>query len=476
MKGTAQALVLAAGRSSRFKTGRTKLVEKICGMEMIGYPLNVLEQSKIPTTVIVGFQSDEIKETAYKYHSNVSFASQEKPKGTGDAVLTSRPLWSKDHILIINGDMPLVTSEIVDSLFEAHHKNDAAMSFVTSDYKAPQCPYGRVIQKDGIVEIVEAKNFTGDPHEHCCINAGIYLCKRSFLEEHVDKISQNSVSQEWYLTDLAKIGSTTGHRVETVDAPFDRIRGVNTLYELWNAEQIIKDDITHYWMDHGVRFTGTHTIQLDKTVSIGSGSVIGAGVHLLGATTVGKNVTIDPFCIISDTHIEEYAHVKAHSVITDSDIKAHATVGPFAHIRTHSTINSHTTVGNFVEVKKSHLGQHTHAKHLTYLGDTTTGEHVNIGAGTITCNFDGRKKHQTIIGNYACIGSNNSLVAPISIGTGAYTGAGSVLTCDVPDHALALGRARQINKDQYAKKYLSTDKKNSFIGALKSTEQCETEK
>jgi len=477
-----QAIILAAGKSSRFNTGKTKLVEKICGQEMIAYPISLLEQLTIPITVVVGFQKELVQETISQYSKTpVQFITQVEQLGTGHAVQCTRSMWDRDHILILNGDMPLITQEIITGLYHQHIQTQSAVTFVTSHNPDPSNgAYGRVITKDGKIEIVEAKDFTGDSNDHCCINAGIYLMRRDFLQATIDELNTQNASREFYLTDLIGIATQKGLMVSTVAAPFDRVRGINTFQELWAAEQIKKSELIKYWMDRGVRFSGAQMVHIDLNVTIGAGTYIGCGVHLLYGTKVGRNCKIDEFSSLENTVAHDNVVVHAHSIVKDSILGANSQIGPFAYIREQSTIGSNTIIGNFVEIKNSIIGDFTKAKHLTYLGDAHLGNRVNIGAGTITCNHDGVRKHKTIIQDDAYIGSNNSLVAPIIIEKHAYTAAGSVITQDVPQDALAIARARQVNKEGYAKKTriklaARSSEDNSFVGATKTKHEKQTD-
>lgn len=446
-------IILAAGKSTRCNSGRTKLAERICGQKMILYPTKLFEELHIPTIVVVGHQKEYITDIISKNHkNNITFVTQEKQLGTGDAVACTKQFWQQDHLIIMNGDMPLVTKDIIEDLYNKHITSKAAISFVIAHNPDPTSgSYGRIMKNNGHIKIIESKDFTGDMHEHCCVNAGIYILSKKFLTEHIKKLTNLNASKEFYLTDLIKIASEKKLIVTTVTAPFDQIRGINTYQELWAAEQIKRSELIKYWMDHGVRFSVAQNVHIDLNVSIGAGSYIGCGVHLMGNTIIGKNCKIHEFSSIDNTTLKDDVIIYAHCIVKDTHIETHTHIGPYAHISEQTTIGAHTTIGNFVEITKSTIGNHTKAKHLCYLGDASIGSHVNIGAGTITCNNDGSKKHQTIIENHAYIGSNNSLVAPVTVHEKAYTGAGSVITQDVPANALAIARARQVNKKEYAK-------------------------
>lgn len=468
-----QAIILAAGKSTRFNTGRTKLLEKICGQEMILYTTRLLEQLNIPITVVVGYQKDAIQEIINRRHHTINFAIQDEQCGTGHALMCTKLVWDREHILILNGDVPLATTDIIENLYEKHLATHADVSFVTAHNADPVIGgYGRVVKTADAIRVVEARDFDGDANEHCCINAGIYLVRKQFLQQCINDFVQNEKTREFYITDLIRIASDQKRTVTTVSAPFDRVRGINTLQELWAAEQIKRSELIKYWMEKGVHFSVAQNVHIDLDVTIGSGSYIGCGVHLLMGSTIGKNCKIQEFSSVEGSHIGDNCDILPHCIIKDSSIGSNCIVGPFAHVREHSAVADHVMLGNFVEIKRSTLGKGTHAKHMTYLGDAHIGAHVTIGAGTITCNYNGLTKHQTIIHDNAFIGSNNTLIAPVTIEKDAYTAAGSVISENVPAQALAISRARQVNKEGYA--HQLRDSKGeadptmlSYIGVIK---------
>lgn len=473
-----QAIILAAGKSTRFNTGKSKLVEKICGQEMILYPTKLLEQLHIPAIIVVGFQKEAVIDTIQKNHQQTvfEFVTQETQNGTGHAVQITQKLWSATHILIINGDVPLVTPHIIQELYETHQRTHAAISFVTAHCPDTSLGYGRVVEQNGKKQIIEAKDFSLDPEEYCCINAGIYLVRRDFLETFIHTLDTHNAKKELYLTDLVARASEQGLTVNTITAAFDTIRGINNFKELWAAEQVKRAEIISNWMHNGVRFALAQTTHVDLDVSIGSNTTIGTGVQLYAGTRIGKDCIIGDYAIIARSSINDKVTVHPFTVISDSQVETGAQVGPFAHIRNHSTIGSNSVIGNFVETKKTSIGNHTKAKHLSYLGDAKIGDNVNIGAGTITCNHNGVKKNTTIIHDGAYIGTNNSLVAPVIIGKDAYTAAGSTITEHVPAEALAIGRSRQVNKEGYAKKLRARAQQENqqhqpFIAAIKTAEE-----
>jgi len=463
-----QAIILAAGRSSRFNTKQSKLVEKVCGQEMVIYTTKLLESFNIPTTVVVGYQKEAVEKLINSYHPNVNFVHQKEQLGTGHAVMCTKDYWTQENLLILNGDVPLISQELITDLYAKHIEQNATITFVTAYNIDPSInAYGRVVKTDNQIEIIEAKDDTHDRKDTYCINAGIYLINRSFLQNAINELQKSKVTGELYITDLIHNASQKGLVVETLNVPFDSIRGINTLEELWVAEQIKKAELIKNFMKLGIRFQAPQTNNIDVNVCIGSGSFVGSGVHIYGNTQIGQNVKIEPYSILENVILEDNVTVNSHTIIKNSCIKSNAQVGPFAHVADNCTISSQTTVGNFVEIKRSFLGNNTKAKHLSYIADAQIGENVNIGAGTITCNYNGITKEKTIIEDNVCIGSNNSLVAPIIIGKDSFTAAGSVLTKNVPANALAIARAYQTNKEDYAKKL----KEPSFFAAKKSEKQ-----
>ena len=456
-----QAIILAAGKSSRFNTGRTKLLEKMCGQELILYPIKAIESLSVPTIVVVGHQKEEIQQTITStIGDSATFIHQEEAHGTAHAILTTRDRWYKDHLLIMHGDMPLVTSTLLQDLYQQHIEHKAAISFVIAHNADPALGgYGRVLKQEKKINVLESTTY--DAHELCCVNAGIYIVEKNFLETVIQELELRESHKECTFSSIINIASEQGLMIHTINAPFDYVRGINTLQELWATEHIKRSELIKYWMECGVHFPSAHTVQIDLPVTIGSGSYIGSGVHLTGKTIIGNSCTIHEFSSIDSSIISDETTIFAHSIIKDSYVGTHAKIGPFAHIKEQSSIGNHCVIGNFVEIKKSSLESHTKAKHLSYLGDAIIGSNVNIGAGTITANHNGVTKNKTTIKDKAYVGAHSTLVAPITLGEGAFTAAGSVITHDVPANALALGRARQVIKEGYAQKMKERASKNS---------------
>ena len=447
-----QAIVLAAGKSSRFKTKKSKLLFNICGRSMIMYPVKALEALNIPTTIVLGHQADAVRQEVTQHaQAGIQFALQVEQKGTGDAVACSRTTWNQENILILYGDTPLITPSLITELIEIHHTSKATISFCTTFVIDP-AGYGRVLEKDGKIEIVEEKNCSHDQRQINRINTGVYIMKRAFLENNIDKIAKNQLTGEVYFVDLIKMACDQGLGVTVQPVAYDYVRGVNTLQDLWEVEQIKRSEFIKHWMSEGVRFELAQSIHIDINVKIGSGSFIGTGAHLIGDTVIGEDCFVGAFSIIENSKIGINTQIQPHTFIQDSSIGEEVQIGPFARVRGNSEIGNDVQIGNFVEIKATSIGDHSRTKHLSYLGDATIGKSVNIGAGTIICNYDGVKKNRTIIEDNAFIGSNNTLIAPVTIGKGSYTAGGSTINENVPAGSLAIGRSRQQLKEGYAEK------------------------
>jgi len=476
-----QAILLAAGRSSRFKRKKSKLLSKICGRAMVIFPLKVLNKLNIPVTAVINYQGDEIKEEVKREKiKDINFVSQIDAKGTASAVLSSKEHWSAKNILVLNGDVPLITKELISDLMEKHEKNNASVSLLSTYVLNPK-GYGRIVENNGKVRIYEEKDCPEEFKNSNKINVGVYLFKRTFLQKYLEKLEKSPVSGEFYLTDLIAFASDKNLGVQDVPASFDEVRGVNDLQELWAVDQILRSNLIKHWMRNGVRFELAQNIHVDIDVEIGAGSFIGTGAHIIGGSKLGEECIVGAFSIIKNSKLGEGVFVDYHSIVQDSVIGKGAEVGPFARLRNGVSLGENAVVGNFVEVKNSKISTNTKVKHMAYVGDASVGKNVNIGAGTVFCNYDGKKKHRTIIEDDVFVGSNDTLIAPVKISKGAYTAAGSTITKDVPSGSLAIARPIQENKDGYASRIkgriegptkeeapVKTTKKFHFIGAVKT--------
>lgn len=328
-----QAIILAGGISERFQTGKTKFIEKICGTEMILYPINLLQSLNIPTTLVIGQQSQQIKQIVHDHASNVQFTLQEQPFGTGHATQITQPLWNQNNILIMNGDIPLITPDIINKLYRKHTKSDADISFITAhtmDVDATK--YSRVVIDNKQIKVTEEPTSEVNEANQCCISAGIYLAKREFLEEFIHKLEKNKITGEYYLPELIQIASQNHKKIITTQVSLDIVRSIDTLADLWAVEHIKRSELLQHWMTHGVRFASTLNVQLDTNVRIEPGCHIGSGVMLLGATTIKKNSSIGAYSHIENSIIEEGVTIPAHIIITNSIVTKSMHLKPFTHI------------------------------------------------------------------------------------------------------------------------------------------------
>lgn len=344
MYSSIQAIILAAGKSTRFNTEKTKLAETICGQAMILFSTKLLAQLNIATTVVVGYQQEIVQNIITQEHTEpIEFIVQEKQEGTGHALACTQSCWKNDHILVLNGDVPLITADLINSLYQEHIAQNAAISFIiscTTDDNGKN--YGRVVKKENSIAIVEAKDFSGDIREHCCINAGIYLIKKDFLKNYIEALDDNNASKEFYITDLVKIASTNNFPVVTVKATFDTVRGINTFQELSEVERIKHSQLIKHWMDRGVRFFAPSQTYLDLNVLIDSGTHIHSGAHLRKNTIIGKNCVIGEFSSLENVIVEDNVILQAHCVIKNTFIKSNTQVEPFTYIHSQITEKNNT--------------------------------------------------------------------------------------------------------------------------------------
>lgn len=320
IENSVHAVVLAAGSSTRFKTGTSKLLAPICGQSMVLYPIMLLESLNIPTTVVIGYQRDKIVDTIGQKTYKPHFIVQEEQLGTGHALLCTQKNWNAEHILLLNGDMPLISEDIIKELINKHNEKNAAISFIVSHNTDQSIGYGRIVHDDNIIRIIEAKHFTHKPEDYPLVNAGIYLINRAFLEKYLNTIEQNKVTQEFYVTDLVELASKNNLTALYLEFPFATLHGVNTLTQLEKAERIKKKEITENWMKQGVRFENPKSIHIDLDVTIAPGTSIGSSVELRGKTHIGKNCTIGPFTILNNVHVKDNTHIGSHCSIENKTI------------------------------------------------------------------------------------------------------------------------------------------------------------
>ncbi len=440
-------IILAAGKGSRMRSDLPKALHPLLGRPLLMHVVRTLKELDFKKiVVVVGYKAEQIKASIEE--DSLEFVEQKEQLGTGHALMCCKELWTdfKGALLVLNGDVPLLQKETLRNLMEVHLKEQAALTLLTAKVEKSG-EYGVILRDKGgaikgIAEITEREN-TSDPAE---INAGVYCFKTAFLNEHLFSLSPNPKKGEYYLTDLIKIAAVKKEKIASYEAPFAEIIGINTRKDLALATSVLKQQVLEKHMLNGVTIVSPENTYIEMDVKIGRDTVIFPGVCLRGQTVIGKGCVLENGTVVVDSVIGNQVHIKPYSVITESKIEDHVAIGPFAHLRPGTHLATEARIGNFVEVKKSYVGRGSKASHLTYLGDAEIGEGVNIGAGTITCNYDGQRKHKTVIEDRAFIGSNTALVAPVKVGEGALIGAGSVITEDVPPETLAIARARQVHK------------------------------
>ncbi|MBN2494781.1 MAG: bifunctional UDP-N-acetylglucosamine diphosphorylase/glucosamine-1-phosphate N-acetyltransferase GlmU [Deltaproteobacteria bacterium] len=448
-------VILAAGMGKRMRSKRVKVLHELCGAPMIDYPVSLALQRRCrPVVVVVGSQRELVEQhLRARFGKRVRIAVQDPPLGTGHAVLCARRALGSQRgkLLILYGDVPLLTGKELGALARASRK--AELAFLTCRLDDPT-DYGRVI-RDGqgeVVSIVEQRDASRAERRIREVNSGIYLVDAAFAFRSLARLGRGNAQGEYYLTDLVAAARGRGLRVEGVEVPPDSVLGVNDRRELARVGKEINRRLLDRLMASGVSVLDPDSTFAGAEVRIGTDSLLLPGCVLRGQVRIGRGCTIGPGAVIEDARIGDGAEVRAYSVLEGCRVGAGATVGPFARLRPGTVLEDQVRVGNFVECKKAHLGRGTKAGHLSYLGDAEIGRQVNVGAGTITCNYDGEHKHTTRIDDGAFIGSDTQLVAPVRVGRGAYVGAGTTVTRDVPAEALAVSRARQRNVEGYARR------------------------
>src|SRR5580704_5474654 len=449
-------VIMAGGKGTRLKSKRAKVLHEIGGKPLLRHVIDGARQIVAPSDiyVVVGLQAAAV-EAAVK-DSGARFVHQEEQRGTGHAIQTAQQaVEGYDELLVLSGDVPLLKPETIARLRDFHIEQRAAMTILTA---APPdaTSYGRVLRKKPdspeVKAIIEQKALTPEQQSLREINSGIYAFRAEPLFAHIGELKTENAHGEYYLTDMAGLLVAAGERVVAVEAanPVE-VLGANTIAEMMELDRELRLDTARRLMAQGVTVLRPETTVIDTAVEVGPDTVIEPFVQLLGETKIGEDCRIRSYSVIENSTLGDGVLVRHACVIAGSRIAAGALIGPFAHVRLESDFAEGVHVGNFVETKKVKLGKGSKANHLTYLGDADIGSGVNIGAGTITCNYDGVNKHRTVIGDGVFVGSDSTLVAPIVVGEGSYIAAGSSITEDVPPNALALGRARQVTKPDWAK-------------------------
>jgi bifunctional UDP-N-acetylglucosamine pyrophosphorylase/glucosamine-1-phosphate N-acetyltransferase len=451
-------VILAAGLGTRMKSSIPKVLHEALGRPMLQHTIDAVKKLKPEKTVVVigrGAQAvkDRVKE------DGLTFVLQKNLLGTGNALLTAKKELGKGMVLVLNGDCPLITTRTLKKLLANHKRGRNMLSFL-SFIDDSMSGYGRVFRDENgrVTGIVEDKHASPDEKRRFTeLNGGVYVMETEILN-HLGRIKKNRSSGEYYLTDIVDIVAKSGKKLNAYDCPQEEIRGVNSRKELHEITEILKRRVVLQWMERGVTFIDPDTSNVHVTVTIGRDTVIYPNTCLEGATRIGRDCTIYPGSRICDSILGVEVTIMDNTLIKESRIRKGASVGPFAHLRPGSDIGSNAKIGNFVEVKKSNIGDGTKVSHLSYIGDADIGRNVNIGAGTITCNYDGKEKFRTKIESGVFIGSDTQLVAPVTIGKNAYVAAGATITRNVPSGGLAISRARQRNLKDWAAKQTASNK------------------
>ncbi len=443
-------VVLAAGLGTRMRSKKAKVLHRAGGLTLIQHVIKAASQITDPEwiTAVVGHQRHQVERTLAQ--TGIKFVEQAEQKGTGHALrMCQAGLEERGGLLVvIYGDGPLLSSATIRQLIERQESAETAATLIAARMEDPT-GYGRVLLDDKgyVTGIVEQKAATPEQLAVRLANSGIYCFRADLLWKHIGEIQTNNPSREYYLTDMAEILTRAGHAVGVMEVDdVQELLGINTRVDLAMIDRIFRERKVRQLMLDGVTIEKPETVSIDAQVRIGMDTIVEPYTRILGATEIGEDCLIGAHTIIEDSQLADRVEVAPMTIISSSRIEADAHIGPFARLRMQNHVEAGARIGNFVELKKTHLGAGAKANHLAYLGDSEIGAKANIGAGTITCNYDGVNKHKTTIGSGAFVGSNSTLVAPVEVGEGGYVGAGSVITKPVPAEALALGRARQIVK------------------------------
>jgi bifunctional UDP-N-acetylglucosamine pyrophosphorylase / glucosamine-1-phosphate N-acetyltransferase len=447
------AIILAAGEGKRMKSNLPKMLHKVCGKELINHVIDTITKTGIDNiNLVVGKSSEKVIEGTES--RNVTYSFQNQQLGTGHAVMCAKDFLKgkKGTVGIFVGDGPLITESMIEKIYNFHEIGEYKATVITSILDDP-AKYGRIIRNetDEVNKIVEFKDCSEDEKKINEINSGMYCFDIECLLHNLDELNNNNAQGEYYLTDIIEILKNEGCKVGALKVPYDEVTAVNSRVELANAEQIMRKRINKKHMENGVTIIDPNNTYIDSDVIIGIDTIIYPGNVLQGNTEIKGNCTLYPNSRIMNSVIEDNVTIQS-SVILESNIGKSTTVGPFAYIRPESNIGENARIGDFVEIKKSTIGDNTKVSHLTYIGDAEVGKGCNFGCGTVVVNYDGKKKHKTIIGNNAFIGCNTNLVSPVEVKDNSYIAAGSTITKEVPEDALAIARARQVNINKWVEK------------------------
>ena len=455
MESSLTVIILGAGLGTRMKSKTAKVLHRAGGLTLIEHVVRAA-RAVAPAErilVVIGHQAETVRQVLDS--SGVRFVVQEEQLGTGHAVMKCRDAAPPDGLTaILYGDAPLLSAETLGRLVDAHRSRKAAATVLTTELDDPS-GYGRILRDDAgqVAAIVEHRAATEEIRRIREINSGIYCFSSELLWRYLGRIGTDNPVGEYYLTDIVGILRQAGHPVVPLllENP-EELLGINTRQELAEVDRILRQRTARRLMLEGVTIEKPETVLIDPDVTVGADTILEPFVRLRGETAIGSDCRVGACSLIEDSALADGVVVEPFTLIVSSKVQSGARIGPYARLRPGTVVEAGAHIGNFVELKKTRLGKGSKANHMAYLGDSEIGENVNVGAGTITCNYDGIHKHQTVIRDGAFIGSNATLVAPVEVGAGSYVGAGSVITERVPEDALALGRSRQVTKDGWAAK------------------------
>lgn len=445
-------VILAAGEGTRMNSKKSKVLHKMLGKSLIEHVMDAAKYAgSQKICLVIGHKGEEVREAI---GDSVEYAVQKERLGTGHAVMQADSFIEEEgDILVLYGDTPLITGETLKNMIETHRKEKNGVTILSAIVEDPT-GYGRIIRDEAgnFIKIVEHKDASEEELKVREINGGMYCFQARLLKEALKELTNHNVQGEYYLTDTLHIILSKGYRVNAmIVKDSTEILGVNSRAQLSEVTQILKRRINKKFMDEGVTIIDPESTYIEPDVSIGIDTIIYPGSIIQGKTVIGEDCVIGPNARIDSAKIGNDVSIES-SVILESEIGSNTTVGPFAYIRPNSKIGSHIKIGDFVEVKNSTIGNNTKVSHLTYIGDADVGENVNFGCGTVVVNYDGHKKHRTVIEDEAFIGCNTNLVSPVTIHKEAFIAAGSTITENVPARALGIARARQVNKENWAER------------------------
>ena len=451
MSSSLAAIVLCAGKGTRMKSEKAKVLHPILGRPLCAYPISrALELGASPVVPVVGHQAEAVT-TAIKAEfpgQPLLFALQTEQRGTADAVKSAQQALEgfNGAVLILYGDVPLLRKETLEGLLAAFRAGKAPLAMVTTVLENPH-GYGRIVREGGkVLRNVEQKDCTPEQARIREVNAGIYVMESSFLWRSLAQVKSQNAQGEFYLTDLVEMAAQQGE-VATLQAELEETAGVNDRAELAARAKVMQERINTRHMRAAVTLLDPATTFIHDGVKLGSDCEIGPMVSLHAGCDIGPNVKIGQGCVLTNTKVAAGTDIKPYSVFEDAEVGQGCHIGPFARLRPGTVLSENVHIGNFVETKKARIGKGSKANHLSYLGDAEIGSGVNVGAGTITCNYDGKNKFVTVLEDGVFIGSDTQLVAPVRVGQGAYVGAGTTVTKDVPPMSLAVSRTPQENKE-----------------------------